>query len=414
MDDKKKKNLMRDCWVKGKVFIKFLWGMFLYIILPLFICFIFANYLWGVYVEKVGNPFNFKILWEGDTPRNALGAFGDFMGGLLNPLFAFLSLMGVLWTLKLTREGLSENRELISAQLEKQALQQFESIYLYSLDQLNILSKKIDHEKLNEIVKEKMNPPEKFGKIKNDIGVDHGICAYRDYLVLILKRLDRMNIADSEKYDYVQMITAPYTKGLVFALHISFYYLLVSQDDEILDVDLHQLLAKYNLFKNLKLINFSDAEFTYHSLGLMKVLQNSLYQSSLNYGEIVDEKSWGYKSVLDGYNSKSSMLFVHSLLKGRDNYISDCSRLSAKVVKNGVELLVDDKKIGFICFNQSLHTLERDSLQYLGENKILGFGFELYVTCQYAKLELKWLNLGNPNDFALEFCCNHELFSFHS
>ncbi|RKG42971.1 hypothetical protein [Acinetobacter sp. WCHAc060007] len=94
MDDKKKKNLMRDCWVKGKVFIKFLWGMFLYIILPLFICFIFANYLWGVYVEKVGNPFNFKILWEGDTPRNALGAFGDFMGGLLNPLFAFLSLMG--------------------------------------------------------------------------------------------------------------------------------------------------------------------------------------------------------------------------------------------------------------------------------------------------------------------------------
>ncbi len=111
---------------------------------------------------------------------------------------------------------------------------------------------------------------------------------------------------------------------------------------------------------------------------------------------------------------RTLMLFVHSLLKGRDNFISDCSRLSAKVVKNGVELLVDDKKIGFICFNQSLHTLERDSLQYLGENKILGFGFELYVTCQYAKLELKWLNLGNPNDFALEFCCNHELFSFHS
>jgi len=47
----------------------------------------------------VGHPFD--VSGEQDR-RAALGALGDYFGGLLNPIFAFLSFMGVLWTLKMS------------------------------------------------------------------------------------------------------------------------------------------------------------------------------------------------------------------------------------------------------------------------------------------------------------------------
>ncbi len=42
------------------------------------------------------------------------GAVGDYFGGLLNPFFAFLSFMGVLWTLKMSREELEETRKVMN------------------------------------------------------------------------------------------------------------------------------------------------------------------------------------------------------------------------------------------------------------------------------------------------------------
>lgn len=104
------------------------------------------------YVGSVGHPFN--VDGEGDK-RAALGALGDYFGGLLNPILAFLSFIALLWTLKLNQEELAETRKelaraataqeesqrLMDSQCETQKIQQFDSLFTVLISQL---SKKIE------------------------------------------------------------------------------------------------------------------------------------------------------------------------------------------------------------------------------------------------------------------------------
>ncbi len=63
------------------------------------------------------NFFRSKVTY--DLPK--IGAWGDTIGGILNPLFSFLALMGLLWTIRLQSKelGLSRNElELTRTELE--------------------------------------------------------------------------------------------------------------------------------------------------------------------------------------------------------------------------------------------------------------------------------------------------------
>lgn len=110
------------------------------------------------FLVLVGHPFDIGA--EKD-PRSALGALGDYFGGLLNPLFAFLSFIGVLWTLKMSREELLETRKVMDEQLKTQFLQQFESLF-FSL--LNQMTKNLDQiTRVNDYYKF----PQHYNKIFN-------------------------------------------------------------------------------------------------------------------------------------------------------------------------------------------------------------------------------------------------------
>lgn len=100
------------------------------------------------FLQNIGNPFDFSSLSKEETPRAALGALGDYFGGLLNLLFAFLSFMGVLWTLKMTKEELLESRDILKEQLKTQDLQRFDSFFATLLSEL---SRKIENLYPNKI-----------------------------------------------------------------------------------------------------------------------------------------------------------------------------------------------------------------------------------------------------------------------
>lgn len=40
------------------------------------------------YINMIGNPFNTNNLTAEETPREALGTFGDYIGGVGNPAIA--------------------------------------------------------------------------------------------------------------------------------------------------------------------------------------------------------------------------------------------------------------------------------------------------------------------------------------
>ena len=59
--------------------------------------------------------FDFKI----DSNVEHFGQFGDFIGGTLNPILAFLSFMALLYTIKIQMDELKLSREELEATREE-------------------------------------------------------------------------------------------------------------------------------------------------------------------------------------------------------------------------------------------------------------------------------------------------------
>lgn len=191
--------------------------------------------------------FNFKI----DSNVEHFGQFGDFIGGTLNPILAFLSFMALLYTikiqtdeLKLSREELEATREELkgsriaqeeqseSLKLQNEAtkLQIFENTF-FKLTEL-FLGTKNSLSFYNEYEKKNISGYPAFNKIfkalKGSPNYDHfnenfefitGI--YFGQIYQILKFINERNIQNKQRY--VNIFRAQFTKN---ELEFLFYHCL--------------------------------------------------------------------------------------------------------------------------------------------------------------------------------------------
>lgn len=85
----------------------------------------------------------------------ALGQFGDFLGGTLNPLLALLTVIGLAYTIHLQRKQLHESQEQYNKNMQHTYVQQFEQFFfnlieLHSKITENLSIKKNNLEELYE------------------------------------------------------------------------------------------------------------------------------------------------------------------------------------------------------------------------------------------------------------------------
>ncbi|MEZ9345669.1 putative phage abortive infection protein [Vibrio splendidus] len=113
--------------------------------------------------------------------QEQMGVFGDFLGGVLNPILSFLSLIAILLTIILQSRELSETREEIkrsanaqeksenalNGQLKLQAKQSFESTFfnLLSLHSSLVQNVKVDMAEIAPSFDENYKRPEKKAEI---------------------------------------------------------------------------------------------------------------------------------------------------------------------------------------------------------------------------------------------------------
>lgn len=115
-------------------------------------------YLWiaGVFLLAIIVAYAYLVLhYNTVTSGENLGTMGDFVGGMLNPILAFLSFMAILWTIKLqsdtiklqtkeleatneelrlTREELSQSRQAQQDSANTLSQQRFEMTFFSLLD----------------------------------------------------------------------------------------------------------------------------------------------------------------------------------------------------------------------------------------------------------------------------------------
>ena len=141
-----------------------------YFLWMIFVVFLFIAGIFGRYLTH----FNGNL----STDQAKWGTFGDYIGGTLNPILSFISLIALLTTivlqskeLELTRDELKrsasaqeETKKILDKQSETLARQQFESTFFSMLDQHNKLleslttSNKGTETKLSYIMRSVFNP----------------------------------------------------------------------------------------------------------------------------------------------------------------------------------------------------------------------------------------------------------------
>lgn len=122
-------NFEESIFLKVLAFIVF--SLFIYLILR-----IFSNYF---------------LIYDVPTDKGELGTLGDYIGGILNPVFAFVSFMALLYTIylqrremALSRKELNDTRKVMNEQLKTQSLQQFDSLFFPMLNELNTILDKLE------------------------------------------------------------------------------------------------------------------------------------------------------------------------------------------------------------------------------------------------------------------------------
>lgn len=83
--------------------------------------------------------YNFHGVFS--TVKGDWGTFGDFMGGTLNPLFAFLSLIAIIYTISIQTQELEYSREELKAtkeELEKSRIAQEEQSDSFKMQNISI------------------------------------------------------------------------------------------------------------------------------------------------------------------------------------------------------------------------------------------------------------------------------------
>lgn len=239
MDDKKQKD---------KVFSKIIAGLILYTF------FLIAIFIANFSVFHVSNDIG---KW---------GSVGGYFGGLLNPILAFLSFMGVLWTLKMSRDELAEtrrelaraakaqddSRKVMDAQLRTQTLQQFESFFFNFLEHV---SKKLeffmDSGKIKEVHSDIFNPKiRKSHSGRQFLLLDHQeVMILFNMLYELLRNVDQSLLQDEQKKRYVSVVKSLLSRDVLELLIVLGQEISYGKDFG----EFRAIIEKYALLENIKL-----------------------------------------------------------------------------------------------------------------------------------------------------------------
>lgn len=199
--------------------------------------------------------------------QEAWGQFGDYVGGILNPLFSLTALFALLYTIKLQSKELHESTEQLKASAEALALQnnvmlrqQFETTFFQMLDLFNEIIRGMERSsetkgrsctrslsktlqsRLQDARKENIN-----SQYRDDFYNVYGYLLGHYFLNLynIIKFVDKSSLADEDKKFYTNIVRAQLSE---YELVLLFYNCLCL--DEAQEKFL-PLVRKYRLLKHL-------------------------------------------------------------------------------------------------------------------------------------------------------------------
>jgi hypothetical protein len=218
--------------------------------------------------------------------KSGFGEWGDFFGGVLNPILTFLTFMGLLITIILQQTELKQSRKEFQGQKESLENQEFDNKFFQMLNLLNNISdrlvlkinsashsgkdvfkylKQIINDKIfqsynGDLINNRTLEKDKFKYFQNEFDdlnnkYDTTFKYYFINLYQILKYIDTYSINEREAKEYTNMLRAQLTKNELILLA---YNAIGVQS---FTTNQYQLLVeKYAFFEHLRYDDFCENE----------------------------------------------------------------------------------------------------------------------------------------------------------
>lgn len=275
---------------------------------------------------------NFSVLDFSDDVGK-WGSVGDYFGGLLNPILAFLSFIALLYTLKLNQEELAETRKelaraaqahedskkVMEEQLNTQALQQFDSLFATLLDQLNRKIEALYPEKIHLLEKELFLCQTPNLKKREQLRYDDDIASLFRFLYQILKYIDESSLNPNLQTRYSDIVKSFLPDPLLHMLVINFHHL---PNETEFDQQYLQLLEKFKLLEHMSFYNsrFLDEEYAIEKS--MSLLSAAFSYSPKTFAQNKAYNNFNQSYIFQNFNNYYSFdILLNKLLSNTKAYI---------------------------------------------------------------------------------------------
>lgn len=355
--------------------------------------YVFYIVLFFTVVVAIFYWFNFRGSSFSSKPED-WGVFGDYMGGTLNPLLAFFSFMLLLLNLKLqreqldnaeeqlklNREELAETRKIMDSQLITQKSQQFDSLYVLMINQLDAFFMRINGENVPNYINE-------FNGLKRLQGIlkaNQNFCRYKNYLLSVLEKVDSSGLSDEQKKIYVELLVSSIPENYLILLYLSLFDV-----DEIIDQSVVDRLEDFRFFQNITLIGNLNADLRFSLIYLMKFYGGDCFGGNKDFARI--RGTWYYKKIIELEKYQSLSDWVLSVIQNYQYFQGVDKRLKIMFSSNGNALVYsENEKIGVIDLISTYFANE--FIECHGGNIDMGLKYCMTIFEDHISLELDCFN----------------------
>ncbi len=246
----------------------------------------------GIYFFNFNNGFSVE--------KSEWGAFGDFIGGTLNPMFAFLSLIAIIYTIKIQTEELEYTKEELeksriaqekqskSFQIQNNSIKQqtFENTFFRLLEHHNSLIDELykeTDELYNKIVIKGDNNKIIINFLENNKGI------VKTYFMTLYQLLKFIN--DEEKKflkDTISFNPKLYT-NIIRATFDDALLCLLAFNCNIKDFEkFKKLIEKYNFLEHLNIEFVNEKGHELKVIDALFMFEKSIFGDNASLYEIVN------------------------------------------------------------------------------------------------------------------------------
>jgi hypothetical protein len=233
------------------------------------------KYIWvaGFFLLIVFSSYIIKFYWILDLPfsndQAVWGQLGDFIGGLLNPIFGFISIILLIQSLKLQNESNRKLIEQINDSKKSEKLKSFENLFF------NLIEIKRGYFSQFEI---EFDTPQGIKKFSGNIAVDK--------LEVVIQHLKKSGKTEDEIRELLMDFN---DKHNIFSQVRCFYVIVKLIDDQLVVMNgfngedrksYYKLLINFTEFSHLRLVIMSMQFLDFESTRYLN--NNSEFKAVLN------------------------------------------------------------------------------------------------------------------------------------